>query len=132
MKSIELTEDHKTKLLEMCKVLFPEYIEINLEINENYDGIQDYIQLRKKYENTTFIHWFEFCWLLLNKILELNLSPIKISKIIHDFGIICFNQSKWIHPVDYLYEEFKKLQPKEQYVNDHMAHIMSINKHVKK
>ena len=26
MKNIELTENHKSKLLEMCKKLFPEYV----------------------------------------------------------------------------------------------------------
>ena len=29
MKQIELTEEHKSKLLEMCKELFPEYVEID-------------------------------------------------------------------------------------------------------
>jgi hypothetical protein len=30
MKPIELTEEHKAKLLEMCKVLYPEYGEVQL------------------------------------------------------------------------------------------------------
>ena len=28
MKNIELTENHKSKLLEMCKKLFPEYKDV--------------------------------------------------------------------------------------------------------
>ena len=33
MKSIELTENHQSKLLEMCKELFPEYKSIILQDN---------------------------------------------------------------------------------------------------
>jgi hypothetical protein len=30
MKNIELTGEHKSKLLQMCKALFPEYLEITI------------------------------------------------------------------------------------------------------
>ena len=109
MKSIELTEDHKTKLLEMCKVLFSEYEEIDIEIEDNYEGIQNYIQLMKKCEITIYIHWFEFCMTHL------------CDKIYNKFGFDTGDFSDYIqnliskkyyddmHPIDYLYEEFKKL-----------------------
>lgn len=101
MKTIELTQEHKSKLLEMSIKLFPEYIEIDIDISENYDGIQDYIQLRKKYENTIFIHWFEFCFTYLIEKLSKNLDE--------DYSLddlLGYN----LHPIDYLYEEFLKLK----------------------
>ena len=100
MKNIELTEDHKSKLLEMCKELFPEYIETYLGVND-YDPEPDgYIYFTKN-KNITRIHWFEFCMThLCDKI------------FIHDESLneflLTFNVDK--HPIDYLYEEFKKLK----------------------
>jgi len=37
MKAIELTEEHKAKLLEMSKVLFPEYKDIWLGYRKYHD-----------------------------------------------------------------------------------------------
>lgn len=109
MKQIELTKEHKSKLLEMCNTLFPDY---SLIVLTNNKTIRFNYKKHPAYETWSkgTIHWFEFCWLLLNKILESNSSPVQISKTIHDFGLICFNQFKWLHPIDYLYEEFKKLK----------------------
>lgn len=104
MKNIELTKDHKSKLLKMCKELFPEYCWKNsFEFGDN-------ILVYCTSEGCESIHWFEFCWTLLNKILESNLLPIKSCEIIKEFGLICFNKFESLHPVDYLYEEFKKLK----------------------
>ena len=64
MKHIKLTEEQQSKLLEMCKVLFPEYDEIELEIEPQYDGSDGFVQLTlDKNKNLDFIniHWFEFC-----------------------------------------------------------------------
>jgi len=103
MKNIELTEEHKSKLLEMCKVLFPEYTKIDLEIEDNYDGIKDYIMFEKtiplKSNTIIYIHWFEFCMThLANKILIQD-------EQLNDF-LLTFNVE--LHLVDYLYEKFKK------------------------
>jgi hypothetical protein len=103
VKPIELTEEHKTKLLEMCKQLFPELIAITIEPNgyiNASDGEDTYSDL---------IHWFESTWILLNKIIEKK-SPIDITEIIKTYGLICFNRFESQHPIDYLYEEFKKLK----------------------
>jgi len=57
MKSIELTEKHKEKLLEMCKTLFPEYNDIIMFSKDqevNYEE-EDFIDFDNKH-----IHWFEF------------------------------------------------------------------------
>jgi hypothetical protein len=98
MKPIELTEEHKSKLLEMCKALFPDY---DLYISENNIHIgSDFL----------FIHWFEFCMTYLS---------IAISKIKNypadlidrnEFAKSIIDETYSQHPVDYLYKEFKKLK----------------------
>lgn len=146
MKPIELTEEHKSKLLEMCKILFSKYEELYLGIND-YDLEPDgyiYFMINK---NITRIHWFEFCIThLISKISEIedsklgdddpdsihmNIINLCRKKYDHLCKNILDSWSNYIHPIDYLYEEFKKLQPKEQYANEHICHIMNINKHVK-
>jgi len=110
MKPIELTEEHKSKLLEMCKVLFPEYIETYLGVND-YDLEPDgYIYFIKN-KNITRIHWFEFCMThLADKMLQLGELPNYDNELDYEFNSIL--QSSWweSHPVDYLYSEFKKLK----------------------
>lgn len=136
MKNIKLTEEHRVKLLEMCNVLFPEskieftddyYYEWTLFLtSEDEDDTMSY-------ENRVEIHWFEFCMTNLsiaiyrklfdfsssngyitadtgeehsyewsanfyNKVLFLIMNPDRIVDV----------ETKW-HPVDYLYEEFLKL-----------------------
>ena len=105
MKSIQLTEEHKSKLLEMCKELFPTY---NFEFMRGKDefgfDIYDYFTfyLIEDYENNewykskTDIHWFEFCMTHLAEKIDCDLAH----------NIIYMKK----HPVDYLYEEFKKLK----------------------
>jgi hypothetical protein len=103
MKPIELTEEHKTKLLEMCEVLFPEYkININLDHFDEEDGN---LGVKPNNENGIYkhgwmIHWFEFChcYLLPKLITERN------SKL--QFYMDTFTGN----PIEYLYEEFKKLK----------------------
>lgn len=118
MKAIELTEEHESKLLEMIKILFPEYLVPTIQPN-GYINIaeteysSDYIDL---------IHWFEFCMThLVDKIFEsfeeddedfydryinngASFYGVGVSEII----FVMLNSKK--HPVDYLYEEFKKLK----------------------
>ena len=102
MTSIELTEKHKSKLLEMCKTLFPEYINIQFVY-------KNLIQFSGK--NNFKIHWFEFCMThLADKMLQLGELPNYNNKLNYEFNSIL--QSSWweSHPVDYLYKEFKKLK----------------------
>lgn len=90
MKSIELTQDHKIKLLEMCKVLFSEYkIYFWLEPNNML-----FIENEQKK-----IHWFEFCMTHLARKL-LNPSDMALYQTTGNF--LC------AHPVDYLYSLFLK------------------------
>ena len=94
MKPIELNDEQKARLLEMCKSLFPKYI---ITIHQTNNVIVS-SKVEKFYE---VIHWFEFCFKILS------------SKIINDNDELnnfkCMNFNK-IHPVDYLYEQFLKLK----------------------
>lgn len=128
MKPIELTEDQKNRLLEMCKALFPEYhkwcfyhpiSKANMIVAFKKDNDSDL------YDNCDiFIHWFEFCMThLAEKIFnpkDRNTAIIKnnfeafymemnaYSWFIQDPGV---RESFADHPVDYIYKEFKKLKP---------------------
>ena len=120
MKNIELTEEHKSKLLEMCKELFPTY---NFEFMRGKDefgfDIYDYFTfyLIEDYENNewykskTDIHWFEFCMTFLaEKILDNSFGDISTSEL----GYFSCGPIKEVHPIDYLYKEFKKLEKHEK------------------
>jgi hypothetical protein len=116
MKTINLTEEHKSKLLEMCKTLFPEYKYWNL-----HDGVCDLCSentldynLEGKPEWNSYFrtHWFEFSWIILDKISE-KLSPMKIKGLITHYGLVCFNRFDSIHPVDYLYDKFIQIKKDE-------------------
>ena len=131
MKNIELTEDHKSKLLEMCKELFPEVkihtgmfsdgsqcpehvLESPMDLEWGTEWNLPYISV-----GVEQIHWFEFC---ITKIVnELSWKNIKtdiladceyenhrmklITKIFKD-KLVGNN----FHIVDYLYKQFKKLK----------------------
>lgn len=105
MKAIELTQEHKDKLLEMCKILFPEYINVEIELEPDYEGLQYFIQLNKtdKIKEWIYIHWFEFCFTILaDKIFT---KYIEKAQFVID---------TWAgNPIDYLYDEFKKLKTTE-------------------
>lgn len=113
MKSIELTKNHKSKLLEMCKILFPELTDLEIR-----NSMEDFcfkfehicIEYGRRNDNLVIIHWFEFCVTkLAPKILCQNKSIISSS-----YSKKYFLQNKIInsneHIVNYLYGEFKKLK----------------------
>ena len=114
MKSIELTEEHKSKLLEMCKALFPEYkrVEITdyqIDIDRNHSN-PVFIDLYKGELTVPFdiysIHWFEFCINHLSKKVY-TIDGKVMSGYTYFINNIRYTKK---HPVDYLYEEFKKLK----------------------
>ncbi len=116
MKSIELTEEHMSKLIEMCQVLFPEYKYcrfVESKFSEYEEGKYEYLSF---FNNMLFgitdtnvkIHWFEFCMTHLATILYNKLdSPQRGFTILYYRGMILQEAD---HPVNYLYEEFKKLK----------------------
>ena len=107
MKNIKLTEKHKSKLLEMSKVLFFEY-EWDFSFLKREGNIKYW---DNKIKNAKFIHWFEFCMThLADKMIELGELPSFNNKLDYEFFSI-LQSSLWeSHPIDYLYEEFKKLK----------------------
>lgn len=124
MKYINLTEEHRSKLLEMCKVLFPEYKEIYWNSGKGSTGSNEHIGFGVQHPTVThwidytYIHWFEFCVTRLQ--IKLYRELAKISKIGVDtwnhnlIGTIYFHvevgDGTTRHPVDYLYEKFKLLK----------------------
>lgn len=101
MKNIELTEEHKSKLLEMCKELFPEYKDYKWDVvhctdDIKYNGI---LFMYKKDGNDDEFHWFEFC--MTHLVRELMCKNTKHAQQL-------FMGLK--HPIDYLYEQFLKLK----------------------
>ncbi len=112
MKNIELTEEHKSKLLEICKELFSE-LEMKWAWSDSYyGGPGDYDMLQFKTDNNEdLIHWFEFCTKLGYKIFSRKQFYYKSEEFITFMKIMCLqDKSKLKHPVDFLYEEFKKLK----------------------
>lgn len=113
MNSIQLTEEHKSKLLEMCKNLFPEK-EILFEEEVNIDGLNfnGVLFISQKLPKYTFsnIHWFEFCTKIAHNIFSRKQYYYQSEEFITFMKIMCLqNKTKLQHPVDYLYKQFKKL-----------------------
>ena len=101
MNPIQLTPEHKTKLLEMCNKLFPkEGIWFKI-----LDG-QIYYSKNGKFPGFS-IHWFEFAITHLCTKLFKDLKLYLKIDIMSYRGRLVQNTN---HPVDYLYEEFKKLK----------------------
>lgn len=110
MKSIKLTKEQKNKLLEMCTKLYPKVKwhfwrdDSCPEFDETHLGYNMQYTLGNKaqpYKYGLVIHWFETCMInLCEKI-------IKDNDQLSDFKSLNFNKK---HPIDYLYEEFKKLK----------------------
>lgn len=102
MQPLSLNQQQNDKLLEMCKVLFPEHIAHLSVLTHN---------ARKNifFVNRKYIHFYELMWQILNKICELYIkSPVKMAEQVSLFGMVCFNRFKSLHPVDYLYGIFKE------------------------
>lgn len=110
MRTIELNKIHETKLLEMCDDLFSEYENFNISgKNIIYTDVKDIKQ----------IYWLELCLLELPKRIAENSNSVLTDSMqykiyesmskrflnIHP----TYNKLKIKHPVDYLYQEFKKI-----------------------
>lgn len=114
MKPIKLTEEHKSKLLEMCKILFPEYLLIDIHKNGLLVLWEELPPSRMWNE----IHWFEFCMThLASKIIySLYIPKNANSDEGGQIGMDKFNNTVLYypkkHPIDYLYFEFQQLNIK--------------------
>lgn len=120
MKQIKLSEEHKTKLLVMCKVLFPEYEIFRFHSIQNNTIVGFLSNGSDEYD--LIIHWLEFCMThLAEKIIAtyvINKDGEKIYKrTLNDdlskFYLESLNFSRGFnknHPIDYLYSEFLKIK----------------------
>lgn len=115
MESMRFNDVHKSKLLEMCKVLFPEWKSHNM----SYLGFISDDTLNYSESDATFtIHWFEFCCTILadelcKKLLKLN-AYNNSNDFRSDLYTYTLNDHEYTsHIVDYLYEEFKQLKQNE-------------------
>ena len=71
MESIEVTQQQADRLIEMCKVLFPEFDTVEFDITKQYDGSDHHIYFVDTSMSIIgdYIHWFEFCMThLVNKL----------------------------------------------------------------
>lgn len=109
MKSIELTKKHKDKLLKMCNNLF---ISDNSPYIDNNNNVVIW-NLSKgiEAEYSVAIHWFEFCMThLVDKLYndEKYRDCSGYDCNLHvELTLAMLNHK--MHPVDCLYEEFKKI-----------------------
>ena len=139
MEQINLTKKHKSRLLEMSRVLFPEYKYWYL-----HDGTCDFctentldysLEEDPQWNSWNRIHWFEFC----SRYLMSKLDKLYFEKVMYPVDpyseqnrgkelsypdnwealwsrrpfLMFTNNLNGIvykcHPIDYLYSEFKKL-----------------------
>lgn len=127
MKSLELTQKHKAKLIEMCKGLYPKNYKFQFLANTNEMRIVET-------NNHAFIHWFEFCSIHLLKRLAEKLAQhfeyysynlereewlaedieAETLEIIREYHrVISHSLIFWgslNNPIDYLYDLFKQLK----------------------
>jgi len=114
MENIELTKEHKTKLLEMCKKLFPKdtiykfdnYDNIVFLINHIITKYNDKLS-GERWDKKLYIHWFEFCMThLFTKLIVNKYGYESISDAMSNGYYVIYS----VNPIDYLYEKFKNLK----------------------
>lgn len=114
MKQIELTEEQKKKLLEMCKVLFSEYSVWTFEeisqlgaYSYDYNCLLFSNEAEHHLYKAESAHWFEFTILHLSKKILDKIENIE-KPYLWTFQGKILNLEE--HAIDYLYDIFKKLK----------------------
>ena len=135
MKSLSLSRDQKDRLLEMCVKLFPKYKIIELKdadcgfggtphidgtpyCGDGFDCYVGFSEMDVPRDDYTVIHWFEFCMthLAIKAIPKFEKDSTEDddrNDFDYDYSFMCngFLYHKMeLHPVDYLYKEFKNLK----------------------
>lgn len=118
MSPIELNSIQKSKLLEMCKVLFSEQNWHFWESEEESypNGMLGYSRYailgkHKAIQPSLEIHWFEFCTKIGYKIFSKKENWYNSEEFKTFMRIMCMqDKTKLSHPIDYLYEQFKQLK----------------------
>lgn len=112
MRAIEVLEEQQNKLIEMCKILFPEYLDIDygLIIGEDTGGFiyNNDISLLDSKRGWINIPWFEFC--VTNLYNEFKRRAIDIDLYFFTLNPEhCQWPKEYNHPIDYLYFKFKEI-----------------------
>lgn len=110
IKSIELNDIQKNKLIKICTDLFPEYNFIS------YFESTGQIKLIPHRGEMQFIHWFELCITHLpEKIFNIAKKNYIVGELVfpgkHRKNMLRIIEE--IHPVDYLYQELINLSEKK-------------------
>jgi hypothetical protein len=112
MKPLQLTQQQKDNLLEMCTKLYPEYnwtFEPTCELGA-YDKEFNHLLYSNKNEKdhlymSDSIHWFELCY---NLIFMVNQVGDFTNDLRYAPEGLVFSKC-YEHPVDYLYKHYKDL-----------------------
>lgn len=122
MKSLELSEIHKSKLLEMCTELFPEMnFEFEYDIygrvlKQNMGGVLAvWYKDKDAYKQGKYafnMHWFEFVFTKLSSEFYPKYDT-HINGTGADYEVDMFQECivyEKQHPIDYIYSQFLKLK----------------------
>lgn len=93
---IKRKKEHFDWIIEMTKTLFPKYT--NVKWGKNWDSNE--IWFYDENNNSHEIDWFQFCFINIRKALKIHYD---------DFYRTNLGINQEIHFVDFLYEEFQKL-----------------------
>ena len=108
MNQIKLTDRQSKRLIKMCMNLFVSDIKPHIDNNNNIVVWNLAKDVNAEY--ATSIHWFEFCmtklWIKINLLLS-HKTPEELMSMYNAFWDI---SNEKLHPVDYLYEQFKQLK----------------------
>lgn len=135
MKPLQLTTQHRERLLEMCKVFYPDLQKLAFDAGVEYYGSKK--QAKANYcgfyitgdnciqcsypidsRDDSFhehliesTHWFEFCMTHLQNKILVKASQLNKSDDL-DYNFYSRLTDSWYesHPIDFLYQEFKKLE----------------------
>lgn len=108
MVRINLSDDQRTKLLEMCNAMFPNQKHA-LWLEDDSFFITDYHQENSNtFVESVSIHWFEFCLChLLPKLKKIGIQP-ELYVLTLPSTHIGWDTKGVNHPIDYIYQEYDK------------------------
>lgn len=102
MKTFEFTKEQYSKLLEICKAVFPRY-------TIEQSAIPGYICIKEENEKDTIIHILEFCLTHLLTRVEAFIGRRTPKQLMRFYGFYWDMSNYYLHPLDYLYDECKKI-----------------------
>ena len=129
MRPVEISKEQKVKLLEMCEYLFPEY-SFFLGMFTNCT-VSLGLKTSRKYE--AHIPWFEFLYVhlvpALSMLIPFREQPEYVKNVysgwkkgdrwtLYTEFLFSYPKNKSVHPIDFLYQEFKDYEKQFSNEND--------------